>query len=194
MELLAAGETKRMEQAAVSGGNLLVAVQAAFALVKVSGRATFKLAPSLKRFCMTAIEHGCREIVFDMEDCQGMDSTFMGVLAGIAIHPGGNGDTHVIVMNLSPRTHDMLATLGLERVLECHEQNDPQPELKQRLVDALHLEGLEEDDDQTLSLTTMLQAHQHLVDIDPENMARFRDVLTYLDQEVQGNRGRHTQS
>lgn len=176
-----------MEQAAVSGGNLLVAVQATFALVKVIGRATFKLAPSLKRFCMNALAQGCHDIVFDMEECQGMDSTFMGVLAGIAIHPGGAGDTHVIVMNLSSRTHGMLATLGLERVLECHEQDDPQPELKQRLADALHLEGLEVDDDRTLSLTTMLQAHQHLVDVDPGNMTRFRDVLTYLDQEVQRN-------
>ncbi len=173
-----------MEQAAVSGGNLLVAVKAAFALIKVSGRATFKLAPSLKRFCMNALDHGCRQIIFDMEECQGMDSTFMGVLAGVAIHPGG-GDAKVIVINLSPRTHEMLVTLGLERVLECHALNEPLPELKQRLAAALHLEGLEDDNDRVLSLTTMLQAHQHLVDIDPENLARFRDVLTYLNQEVQ---------
>ena len=178
-----------MEQAVVSGGNLLVAVQATFALVKVTGRATFKLVPSLKRFCMNALDHGCQDIVFDMEECQGMDSTFMGVLAGIAIHPGGAGSTHVIVVNLTARTHDMLTTLGLERVLECHEQEDPHPELKSRLAAALHLDGLEADDDRTLSLTTMLQAHQHLVDVDPENMARFRDVLTYLDQEVRRNGG-----
>lgn len=178
-----------MEQAVVSGGSLLVAVQATFALVRVSGRATFKLAPSLKRFCMNALDHGCREIIFDMEECQGMDSTFMGVLAGIAIHPGATGTPHVIVVNLTARTHEMLITLGLERVLECHGQGDPQPELKQRLAAALHLDGLETDDDRTLSLTTMLQAHQHLVDVDPENMARFRDVLTYLDQEVRLNGG-----
>lgn len=176
-----------MEQAVVKGGSLLVAVQATFALIKVCGRATFKLAPSLKRFCMNALDNGCQDIVFDMAECLGMDSTFMGVLAGIAIHPGESGDTHVIVMNLTVRTHDMLATLGLERVLACHKQKDPQPELKQRLAAALHLEGLEEDDDPSLSLTTMLQAHQHLVDIDPGNMARFRDVLIYLDQEVQRN-------
>jgi len=180
-----------MGQSVVSGGNLLVAVQATFALIKVSGRATFKLAPSLKRLCITALDHGCRDIIFDMEDCLGMDSTFMGVLAGIAIHPG---DTHVIVMNLTARTHEMLVTLGLERVLECHEQNDPQPELKQRLASALHLQGLDEDDNRALSLTTMLQAHQHLVDVDPENMARFRDVLTYLDQEVRLNGVGTTQS
>lgn len=166
---------------------MLVAVQATFALIKVSGRATFKQAPSLKRFCMNALEHGCRDIVFDMAECQGMDSTFMGVLAGIAIHPGESGDMHVVVMNLSPRTHSMLATLGLERVLECHEKDEPLPELKRHLAEVLHLDGLEEDGDRSLSLTTMLQAHQHLVDIDPQNMARFRDVLTYLGQEAQQN-------
>jgi len=142
---------------------------------------------------MNAIIHGCQDIVFDMEECQGMDSTFMGVLAGIAIHPGGAGKSRVIVVNLTARTHDMLMTLGLERVLECHKQDDPQPELKQRLAAALHLDGLEVDDDRTLSLTTMLQAHQHLVDVDPENMARFRDVLTYLDQEVRLNGAGTTQ-
>jgi len=188
MEWQTAG-SERMEQAVVSESNLLVAVQATFALVKVSGRATFKLAPSLKRFCLTALNNGCEDIIFDMEECPGMDSTFMGVLAGIAIHPGRPGTGRVIVVNLTARTHTMLSTLGLERVLECHELNAPQPELKHRLAAALHLDGLEADDDRTLSLTTMLQAHQHLVDVDPENMARFRDVLTYLDQEVQRNGG-----
>jgi anti-anti-sigma factor len=182
-----------MTEAVASGGNLLVAVQSTFALIKVSGKATFKLAPSLKRFCMRALEQGCHDIIFEMEECQGMDSTFMGVLAGVAIHPGEEHDVHVVVMNLTPRTHDMLTTLGLERVLECHEQDDPQPQLKARLAEALHLEGLEQENDRSLSLTTMLQAHQHLVDVDPENMIRFRDVLTYLDQEVQQN-GAHRKS
>lgn len=169
---------------AVSRGHLLVAIQGAYALIKVDGRATFKLAPSLKRFCLNALEHGCHDVIFDMEDCVGMDSTFMGVLAGIAIHPDNDRDVEVIVMNLSVRTHEMLTTLGLERVLKCYDMGDPQPALKKRLAEVLHLENLEDDQHKGLSLATMLQAHQHLVDIDPANMTRFRDVLTYLDQEV----------
>lgn len=167
-----------------------MAVQESFALVKVTGRATFKLAPSLRRFCTTALGGGCKEVIFDMEECFGMDSTFMGVLAGIAIRPpSGVRSIAVVVLNLTPKTHAMLTTLGLEPILKCHEQNDAPAELRQRLQSALHLEGIHTGDsnDPALSLSTMLQAHQHLVDVDPENMARFRDVLTYLEQEMLRN-------
>jgi anti-anti-sigma factor len=179
-----------MEQTTGFSGNLLVAVRDTFALVKVTGRATFKLAPSLRRFCSAALGSGCEEVVFDMEECTGMDSTFMGVLAGISIRSAdGTRARRVIMMNLTPKTHSMLATLGLARVLECHEAGDMPTALKQRLSDSLHLDALKEDNgiNQQMSLDTMLQAHQHLVDVAPENMVRFRDVLTYLDQEIRRN-------
>lgn len=63
---------------------LLVAVRKHYAMVKVNGRVSFRAGPSLKRFGVSAIERGCTQIVFDMEGCLGMDSTFMGVLAGLA--------------------------------------------------------------------------------------------------------------
>jgi len=175
-----------MGQTTATTGNLLVAVQGTFALVKVSGRATFKLAPSLKRFCISAIATGCTEVIFDMEDCSGMDSTFMGVLAGISTRPVDGIVARVVVLNLIPKTHAMLAALGLERVLECHELGDKPADLKRRLTDVLHLKEFNDNsgDDRRLSLDTMLQAHQHLVDVAPENMVRFRDVLTYLEQEI----------
>lgn len=179
-----------MEQATRFTGNLLVAVREQFALIKVTGRATFKLAPSLKRFCTTVMRNGCKEVVFDMEDCSGMDSTFMGVLAGIAISPAdGTRAAHVIMMNLTPKTHTLLLGLGLGRVLECHETEDVPTLLKQRLSDVLHLQALDESSrvDQRVSLETMLQAHQHLVNVAPENLVRFRDVLTYLDQDIRKN-------
>ncbi len=176
-----------MEKKSGVSGILQVAVQGSFALIRVSGRATFKQAASLKRFCLQAIDHGCDELVFDMETCCGMDSTFMGVLAGLAIHPPpGKNPPDVTVMNLSPKTHAMLSSLGLERVLACHERNADLPgDLHRRLTQALHLEemGPADDQDQGMSLNTMLQAHQHLVDVDPDNLVRFRDVITYLDLE-----------
>lgn len=176
-----------MEQQSALTGNLLVATKQAFAFVKVNGRASFKLAPSLKRFCTKATHQGCREIIFDMEDCFAMDSTFMGVLAGIAIHPIGDKPHRVVIMNLTPKTHGMLSSLGLERVLECHEQGDVPGALHQQIRGVLQLDDLEDRNgtDSKVSLETMLQAHQHLVDLNPDNLVRFRDVLTYLDQEAQ---------
>ncbi len=176
-----------MEQTTALKGTLLVAVQDEFALVKVTGRATFKLAPSLKRFCSAALGQGCDEIICDMEECFGMDSTFMGVLAGMSLRPPDGAHVRcVVVMNLTPKTHAMLSTLGLERVIECHEKDDLPEALRQRLTKALHLEHVDgsADTDRWLSLNTMLQAHQHLVDVSPENIVRFRDVITYLDQEI----------
>ncbi|MFU8779948.1 MAG: STAS domain-containing protein [Kiritimatiellia bacterium] len=165
---------------------LLVAVQERRAYVKPVGRATFKLAPALKRFSVSVISKGCRDVLFDMSECTTLDSTFMGVLAGIAMWPLGTSDkVHVTLKGLNARTRSMLATLGLERIMTCFNQDEDSVgkavssiDLAARAHEVQHDAGKEE------TLATMRTAHADLVRADEENAARFCDVLTYLDQEI----------
>lgn len=174
-----------MEDSSRPNDELLVAVRKCCALVKVNGRGSFKAGPSLKRFGASAIAKGCTQIILDMEDCLGMDSTFMGVLAGLALRIQREEHGQLVAMNLTPKTASLLSTLGLDRLVTCYQAGDLPQAFKSCLATSLELEGLNIDgDEQRLSLETMLEAHQQLVEVSPENSTRFRDVITYLDQDL----------
>ncbi len=164
---------------------LLVSVDGTQAWVRPVGRATFKLAPALKRFCLSVISKGCREILFDMGACTTLDSTFMGVLAGIAIWPVGQGEQRVrtVLVNLNPRTRTMISSLGLECVVTCYNEGEAPEFVPTKAVQ----EGVVADageESQAEKLATMKQAHLDLIEADKANRARFCDVLTYLDEEI----------
>jgi len=155
-------------------------------MIKVNGYGSFKMGPSIKRFGAAAVDKGCIKIIFDMENCLGMDSTFMGVMAGLAIRTQNDVNGRVVAMNLSPKTISLLETLGLSRLIECYQADAMPEEFEAELADIMDLENLDLDGhDKLSSLTTMLTAHQNLVDVAPEeNLPRFKDVITYLDQDL----------
>ncbi len=174
----------------MDASQLLVAVGEGRVWIKPVGRATFKIAPALKRFCMSVISKGTREIFFDMSDCSTMDSTFMGVIAGIAIWPVDEGEETVrtVLVHLTPRVHGMLSSLGLERIVTCYDEGETPPDIPADMDS--EMEAVSETGDggaaeqESERLHTMKQAHMDLVHADAANEARFCDVLTYLDDEI----------
>lgn len=161
---------------------LLVAFQNNRAFVKPVGRATFKLAPALKRFGVSVISKGCRDFCFDMAECTTLDSTFMGVLAGIAMWPvQGENKVQVTLAGLGARTRSMLSTLGLEQIITCCDAGGDSPA---RQACDPEVQEVPPDASKAETLETMRTAHQDLVRADKDNEARFCDVLTYLDQEI----------
>jgi anti-sigma B factor antagonist len=176
-----------MDDSARPQDEILVAVRQRCAMVKVNGRGSFKAGPSLKRFGAAVVDKGCTQIIFDMEQCLAMDSTFMGVLAGLALRlQRASDDGRVVAMNLTPKTASLLETLGLDRLVECYQAGNLPDKLRVCLNNLLELENLAADgeDEKRDSLETMLEAHQDLVEAAPENLTRFRDVIAYLDQDL----------
>ena len=175
-----------MESSSKPHDELLVAIRKRCALVKVIGRGTFKAGPSLKRFCTSALAKGCTQIIIDMGECVGMDSTFMGVMAGLALRMQREASGQLVAMNLTPKTSALLSTLGLDQLVTCYQADGELPQaFKTCLVNNLDLEDLDlEGDEKKVSLEVMLEAHQHLVEASPQNITRFRDVITYLDQDL----------
>ena len=169
---------------------LLVAIEGECALVRVQGRGYFKNAASLKRFGVAAIGSGCRRVVLDMDECRSMDSTFMGVLAGLALRLRKETDGRLVAMNLSPKTASLLDTLGLTRLIETHEVDADPDGLKKCVRDMLDLSALDATHpNQRLTLETMLEAHQTLAETTTENRARFKDVIAYLEQDLEQLKG-----
>lgn len=164
---------------------VLVAIHETTALVRVVGRGSFKNGSTLKQFSLTAIRHGCERFIVDMDQCIGMDSTFMGVLAGVALRLRREEKGKVVIMNLTPKTHALLSTLGLHQLLELHEAGTLDQELMRHLEVFADVESLERSGrNDKLTLETILEAHQNLVQVTPENLPQFRSVIEYVSQDL----------
>lgn len=163
---------------------LLVAIHNDVALVRVDGRGSFKVSTALKDFGNGAIEKGCKLAAVDMSACIGMDSTFMGVLAGLAVQLRDRAGGRLVLLNLSPRTRGLVATLGLDRIVEACESGRTPPEYAS-LIPAAPLTTLDTREETQFSTTeTMIEAHENLVKVDEQNAPRFKDVLTFLREDL----------
>jgi len=165
---------------------ILVALESNNAFVKVRGRGSFKVSTPLREFGIAAIDMGVGNIIFDMSSCIGMDSTFMGTIAGLALRlrkKKPNGE--VVLFNLNPKTRNLLKTLGLDQITTPYLAGEAPGEKEQIFDKKTGFETLiqrrETDRDTT---ETMLEAHKTLVDIAPENLNKFRDVIDFLREDL----------
>ena len=164
---------------------LEVARQGTIAYLRVLGRATFKVGPVLKQFGTAAIEDGCTRMVLDVSACEGMDSTFMGVLAGMVTRLARQTGGKMLMLNVSEKLFEILNTLGLDQLIECRRLGAvPEPLVEPPLTErALSPIAAAAADLQTTQ-HVMLEAHTDLAAVSAENQLRFKDVLTYLREDV----------
>ena len=178
-----------MTEPAAITDSLLVARTPDTALVRVEGRGTFRQGGPLKQFLAASLGEGCREVVVDCGPCQGMDSTFMGVIAGAACRLQATRDGRIALVNLSERSLRNITTLGLTRVVDAHLAGDT-PDRIAALLDRAGAEAIAPRDETEHELTrTMLRAHEDLVTLDDSNRERFRDVLAYLREDARRQEG-----
>ena len=160
--------------------SILVGVTNRGVHVKVEGKGSFQSSPALKEFSKQMLDRGFRNFVVDLQGCPVMDSTFMGTLAGIALRLREFGNGALLVRNANERNTDLLRNLGLNNLFEVESKV---PEVTEGMVEAAPL-----DADPAIGRTDqaecMIEAHEALVDADPENLARFKDVLEYLKQDL----------
>jgi anti-anti-sigma factor len=165
---------------------LLVTVWEGSAYVHVLGRGSFRISTTLKRFGLAAAGAGCRRVVMDLAECGGMDSTFMGVVAGLSLRLRQRGEGEVLLVNLSSRLRDLLTTLGLDQVVKTHMAGATPSDVQAVLASCRPLaDAAEPSDSRREVVKTMLEAHQHLVDLKPENRPKFKDVLTFLREDLE---------
>jgi anti-sigma B factor antagonist len=149
--------------------------------VKVEGKGTFLNSGDLKEFTREMVNRGYREFVVDLEGCVMMDSTFMGTMAGVALRLKELGQGHLHVVHCGERSRNLLSGLGLDQIFAIHANGAAAPACE-KLEQEEAPESPEEKKEQTSR--QMLDAHQALCDAVPQNVARFKDVLDYLKQDL----------
>ncbi|MCM8534684.1 MAG: STAS domain-containing protein [Lentisphaeraceae bacterium] len=152
---------------------LAVVVEDNLARIKVSGRATFGCSEDLKKFCHLMLEKKVEKIVIDMENCAGMDSTFMGILTMVSLS-ARKQNTVIEMNNTSEYNQQNLFSLGLKNMFDFTETaTASSPEWE-------NLEGKEISQEQHKE--NVLDAHQTLIDVHEENRKEFQDIITFLKE------------
>src|SRR5580765_6447938 len=100
-----------------TASELLVCVEDKKAWIKIAGRASFNSSVDFKSLVTGLSQKGFHRFVLDLTDCPLMDSTFLGVLAGLGLKFGAsnNGEAHTTIelFNPKPRIQDLLENLGV---------------------------------------------------------------------------------
>lgn len=149
--------------------------------VKVEGRGSFQNSAGLKEFVKQMIQRGHREFVVDLKDCEQMDSTFMGTLAGVALRLREIGQGGLRVINVNARNADLLSSLGLDQLFSVEEAGVPAADVPD---DAELREADSVPKGTSEHKKTVLEAHEALVEADAANATKFRDVLEFMRQEL----------
>jgi anti-sigma B factor antagonist len=164
--------------------SILVGCNQKVVCIRVQGKGSFLNSAGVKRFAKAMVNRGFRDFVVDLAACPVMDSTFMGTLTGIAfrLRELGHGGLHVI--NSNERNRNLLEGLGLDQILSLENGSG---ETAAALRDAEFGSGEAlpvEPADKRATTELMIAAHQALVDADPQNLCKFKDVLEYLKQDL----------
>jgi anti-sigma B factor antagonist len=153
-----------------------------FACVKISGRANFSSSIDFKTLINELRRKGYTYFVLDLSECSLMDSTFLGVLAGFGLQSrnakSDNGNTAIELVNPNERVTELLESLGVLQLFKLSQGPIPAS-----------------DDNQSLPLTpccpskeevtrACLEAHQILMQLSPENAAKFKEVATFLAEDL----------
>jgi hypothetical protein len=120
-----------------------------------------------------------------------MDSTFLGVLAGIGLQLSrGDGGGALRVANLNQRNLELLQTLGLDRLFGCGPggavapYEGPADAVFESLPDS-DLSRLTKPLNKTDTANLMLEAHDNLIRADSRNLGRFKELTTFLRDRVE---------
>jgi anti-sigma B factor antagonist len=165
--------------------SILVGVTGKAVYIKVRGKGSFHNSPALKEFARQMFERGQRIFIFDLAECSVMDSTFMGTLAGMALRLRESSGA-LLVRNVNERNFELLRNLGLNNLFEI----EPNADVAVRELDSASTLETDGGVSRSENAACMIEAHEALVNADPENLARFKDVLEYLRQDLRAGAAR----
>lgn len=161
-----------------------VAVVDTTAFIKIPGRANFTSSVDFKAVVTELRTRGVAHFIFDLGECVTMDSTFLGVLAGIALRHAdgkevGNSPKNLRLDLLNPnaRIAELLENLGVVQLFHVYHQENPCTAIFEPVENNQPASRLE------ISRTCM-EAHEVLMRVNPENIPKFKDVAKFLAEDL----------
>jgi len=152
-------------------------------VVKINGKANYLNCSPINDFFEHILNKGVKSFLVDFSNCRGMDSTFLGVLAGVATRTMQHNPLgEVLFINLSTQNKQLIRGLGLHHL--------PTVQIKDDVVSDHYIAGSSCDEmsletEQEASPDMILQAHERLMKLNRANERRFQDVVKFLRREAE---------
>lgn len=157
--------------------------------VRVIGRGTFQNSQPLRLYATEMIGRGYRQFTVDVGECSTMDSTFLGVLAGIGLRLSQQPGTGAVnIVNAETRHRELLVTLGLDRLFVIQLRNGSVAPV----AAGVQWHMLPESDVNTVGTPAskedtarlMLDAHRDLIRADERNLPKFDELTNQLTRRL----------
>ena len=149
----------------------------ACAWVRVTGPATFKMAPALLALVDVLFEEAVEEIHIDLSSCKWLDSTFSGSLVSIVSRRPPRGTPQLILNRPSDQCLESLRRMNLDRLF-CVDLAPPPDAARWQ---ALAAEGVPNEE----LANVVIRAHEELAIIDPANEQFKRVAQTFRGRPEQ---------
>jgi anti-anti-sigma regulatory factor len=174
-------------------GHIVVGVTGERVFVKVQGKGHSQISQPLCQFSNEIIKRGFREFIVDLSECPSMDSTFLGVLAGVGLRLMSVGG-RVHLANLNLRCREVVASLGIDRLSTvdlCDLSLSAAPN-GSGAAPAPAMEPLAtphamptDPEGKARYAEMMLEAHTTLMQLDPQNVPKFKDCVRFLTEDIE---------
>src|SRR5688500_3607290 len=163
-----------------------VAVLEQTAFVKVPGRANFTTSVEFKTLINELRSTGVNHFVLDLGECVTMDSTFLGVLAGLALRNSDGKELDadgqklkLDLLNPNARIADLLDNLGVVHLFNVLNQpGNPCTAIFEPVTSDRRDPTKEEIS------RNCLEAHELLMRISADNIQKFNEVTPFLADDL----------
>jgi anti-sigma B factor antagonist len=154
-------------------------------VVRITGRANFQSSVDFKATLIELWQRGAHRFILDLTQCQLMDSTFLGVMAGLGLkfskESNSSGHARIELLNPSQRVADLFDNLGIIQLFTVvtspgsgagtNELNPVDPPC-----------GTNADRKETTRIC--LEAHKLLMELNSANVPKFKDVTKFLEEDL----------
>ena len=165
-----------------STSQLQISIAGENAYLKIIGRANVHLSVAFKQCLQTLHDKGMSHFCLVLDECIIMDSTFVGILAGFCRHQAedaaarGSEPEKVILYSPNQRVTDLIENLGIGEFFVVADSAGHTFEFEEVQVD----KGVERNE----FTRHCLEAHRNLMELNPDNIPKFKDVAAFLEGEL----------
>lgn len=169
----------------------LVGSLGAVAWVRITGCANQHNSGGVKDFLKDQYDEGCRHFVIDLEECRGIDSTFIGLLYHYAreidAETPDKGGVEVISANV--RNEQSIRKLGLDVLIQIPTDNEKWAKEQEMVKENIGRPLPPKEQTKEERAEMVLDAHEVLMESNEANESRFRDVVNLIRQDMGSSAG-----
>ena len=144
--------------------------------IKIEGNATMKNSKTLSDLLVKIFNGEKKNLVFEMSDCNYLDSTFLGLIAKCALEIKKTWNSTLYIMNASNMVLSGLKQTGIDKFVEKIEDSSLQLKTSE-----LENQDFSDRKEKTLHI---LEMHKTLMELNEKNKETFQNVVNMIEKDL----------